>query len=110
MSTVEPFVGPGPTDGPVVLDKRTLHILERRRSSAVRLRRGWLVRRMLVLADLLGLTLAFLAATVIFDQPAPNDVVSSQLELLIFCLSLPAWVVVAKLYGLYDFDEERTDH
>ena len=110
MSTVEPFVGPGPTDGPVVLDKRTLHILERRRSSAVRLRRGWLVRRMLVLADLLGLTLAFLAATVIFDQTAQNDVVSSQLELLIFCLSLPAWVVVAKLYGLYDFDEERTDH
>ncbi len=25
-------------------------------------------------------------------------------------LTLPGWVVVAKLYGLYDHDEERTDH
>ena len=32
------------------------------------------------------------------------------MELLVFCLSLPAWVIVAKLYGLYDYDEERTDH
>jgi exopolysaccharide biosynthesis polyprenyl glycosylphosphotransferase len=111
MSTVEPFVGPGPSEGPVVLDKRTLHILERRRSSAVRLRRGWLVRRMLVVADLVGLTAAFLTATFLFDQTgARADVVSSQIELLVFCLSLPAWVIVAKLYGLYDYDEERTDH
>ena len=29
---------------------------------------------------------------------------------LIFALSLPAWIVVTKLYGLYDHDEERTDH
>ena len=68
MSTVEPFVGPGPTEGPVVLDQRTLHILERRRSSAVRLRRGWLVRRMLVVADLVGLTLAFLQPRFIFGE------------------------------------------
>jgi exopolysaccharide biosynthesis polyprenyl glycosylphosphotransferase len=110
VSTVGPFGGPGPSEGPVVLDKRTLHILERRRSSGVRLRRGWLVRRMLVVADLVGLTLAFLAATFVFGETVQNDVVSSQIELLIFCLSLPAWVVVAKLYGLYDYDEERTDH
>ena len=25
-------------------------------------------------------------------------------------ISLPAWVIAAKLYGLYDRDEERTDH
>jgi exopolysaccharide biosynthesis polyprenyl glycosylphosphotransferase len=29
---------------------------------------------------------------------------------LAFFLSLPVWVVGAKLYGLYDRDEERTDH
>jgi exopolysaccharide biosynthesis polyprenyl glycosylphosphotransferase len=111
MSTVEPFVGPGPKEGPVVLDQRTLHILEQRRSSGVRLRRGWLVRRMLVAADLVGLTLAFLAATYLLDMAdARGDAVSSQIELLVFCLSLPAWVIVAKLYGLYDYDEERTDH
>ncbi|TMM11504.1 MAG: hypothetical protein E6F98_10775, partial [Actinobacteria bacterium] len=31
-------------------------------------------------------------------------------EVIAFVLSLPAWVVIAKLYGLYDHDEERTDH
>ena len=74
------------------------------------MRRGWLVRRMLVLADLIGLTLAFLASMFFLDQAGRSDTVASQVELLVFCLSLPAWVVVAKLYGLYDFDEERTDH
>ncbi len=111
MNTVEPYVDSGGnTNVPVSLDARTLQILEQRRTSAVRIRRGWLVRRMLVLADLVGLTLAFLAATLLLEQSARSDAVSFQLELLIFCLSLPAWVIVAKLYGLYDFDEERTDH
>jgi exopolysaccharide biosynthesis polyprenyl glycosylphosphotransferase len=114
MSTVEPYIDPtAAADVPATLDPRTLQILERRRSSAVRMRRGWLVRRMLVLADLVGLTLAFLAATLLFEQslsPQGSDAVGAPLELLVFCLSLPAWVVVAKLYGLYDFDEERTDH
>ena len=27
-----------------------------------------------------------------------------------FLVTLPGWVVIAKLYGLYDHDEERTDH
>src|SRR5207253_2993341 len=31
-------------------------------------------------------------------------------ELLLFTLTLPVWVVVAKIYGLYDRDDERTDH
>jgi exopolysaccharide biosynthesis polyprenyl glycosylphosphotransferase len=111
MKTVEPYVDSGGnTNVPVSLDARTLQILEQRRTSAVRMRRGWFVRRMLVMADLVGLTLAFLAATLLLEQSARSDAVSFQLELLIFCLSLPAWVIVAKLYGLYDFDEERTDH
>ena len=29
---------------------------------------------------------------------------------VIFLLSLPVWVVAAKVYGLYDRDEERTEH
>jgi len=111
MNTVEPYVDPtAASEVPASLDPRTLQILERRRTSAVRIRRGWLVRRMLVLADLVGLTLAFLAATFLFEMDGRSDAVSSQVELLVFLVSLPAWVVVAKLYGLYDFDEERTDH
>jgi len=44
------------------LDQRTLEILERRRGSAVGRRRGRLVRRALLAADLLGLSAAFLVA------------------------------------------------
>ena len=111
MSTVEPMGDPqDAVEVPSSVDARTLQILERRRTSALRMRRGWLVRRMLVLADLIGLTLAFLASTFFLEQAGRSDTVASQVELLVFCLSLPAWVVVAKLYGLYDFDEERTDH
>jgi exopolysaccharide biosynthesis polyprenyl glycosylphosphotransferase len=111
MSVVEPLVRPKALgDIPVTLDTRTLQILERRRTAATPMRRGWLVRRALVGADLVGLTLAFLAAAVIFDMPARSDTVKPHVELLVFLLSLPLWVVVAKLYGLYDLDEERTDH
>ena len=111
MRTVEPHVGTAAaTEMPASLDTRTLQILEQRRTSAVRMRRGWLVRRMLVIADLVGLTVAAIASTLIFDSPGRSDAVSTQVELLAFCLSLPAWVIVAKLYGLYDYDEERTDH
>jgi exopolysaccharide biosynthesis polyprenyl glycosylphosphotransferase len=31
-------------------------------------------------------------------------------EELLFVLSLPLWVVMAKIYGLYERDEERADH
>jgi exopolysaccharide biosynthesis polyprenyl glycosylphosphotransferase len=114
MSTVEPFVDPkDAAEVPSSLDPRTLQILEQRRTSALRMRRGWLVRRMLVAADLVGLTLAFLASTFLLERSSavtPPGIISSQLEILLFCLSLPAWVIVAKLYGLYDYDEERTDH
>ena len=59
MRTVEPHVGTAAaTEMPASLDTRTLQILEQRRTSAVRMRRGWLVRRMLVIADLVGLTVA----------------------------------------------------
>jgi len=111
MSVVEPAVDPRALDDfPVAVDKRTLQILERRRAATIPMRRGWLVRRALAAADLVGLTIAFLAASVIFDMPARSDTVKPEIELLFFLLSLPAWVVVAKLYGLYDLDEERTDH
>ena len=31
-------------------------------------------------------------------------------ELILFALSLPGWVVIARLYGLYTRDEQRTNH
>jgi exopolysaccharide biosynthesis polyprenyl glycosylphosphotransferase len=110
MSTVEHFDPRKASEVPATLDPRTQEILAQRRASAVRMRRGWLVRRMLVLADLVGLTVAFLAATLMFEPSGRSDAVASEIELLVFCISLPVWVIVAKLYGLYDYDEERTDH
>ena len=74
-------------------------------------RRGWLVRRALLTADIVGLTVAFVVAEVAFggEASAANRLGSGG-EYMLFVLALPAWVLAAKLYGLYDRDEERTDH
>jgi exopolysaccharide biosynthesis polyprenyl glycosylphosphotransferase len=92
-----------------MVDKRTLEILDRRRRTAVVKRRGWLVRRTLLTADLVGLVSAFLLA----EWLAPvnsADAYSPLQEILAFLLTLPAWVVITKLYGLYDHDDERANH
>jgi exopolysaccharide biosynthesis polyprenyl glycosylphosphotransferase len=72
-------------------------------------RRGWLVRRALLLSDVLGLTAAFVI-TGLGDTGSASGAIGSQREGLLFALSLPAWVLLAKLHGLYDRDEERADH
>jgi exopolysaccharide biosynthesis polyprenyl glycosylphosphotransferase len=65
-------------------------------------RRGWLIRRMLVLADAAGLALAFLTVGIAFGF---------RWELFIGSLAtLPLWIVIARVYQLYDQDEERTHH
>jgi exopolysaccharide biosynthesis polyprenyl glycosylphosphotransferase len=93
------------------VDDRTLTILERRRRTATVHRRGWLVHRMLVLADLVGLIAAFLIVEWLSSlRSASVDHVDLRAELVIFALSLPGWILVTKLYGLYDHDEQRTDH
>jgi exopolysaccharide biosynthesis polyprenyl glycosylphosphotransferase len=68
------------------------------------------MRRLLVLADLVGLITGFLVADALVSSPASTDTVVPQWEFVLFLASLPAWVVLARLYGLYDRDEERTDH
>lgn len=92
----------------ITVDPKTLEILERRRRTSVVKRRGWLIRRMLLAADLLGLVSAMLfaeAATTGFQSDA-----NLHMELGVFAVSVPLWVVAAKIYGLYERDEERTDH
>ena len=77
----------------------------------LRRRRRRLVRRALVAADLVGLALAFVAAQVLFPpERAWHGGLALTDELLLFAATLPAWVAVAKLYGLYDRDEERAAH
>jgi exopolysaccharide biosynthesis polyprenyl glycosylphosphotransferase len=93
---------------------RTREIVEHRRAATVVRRRGWLVRRMLVVADLVGLTLAFLVAEAIFSPSGGGaerfDRIGPGVELLLFLATLPGWIFVANLYRLYGRDEERTDH
>jgi exopolysaccharide biosynthesis polyprenyl glycosylphosphotransferase len=66
---------------------------------------------MLLTADLLGLYIAFLLEELFFSDPiGPNGGFDAVGELALFGAALPLWVVLAKLHGLYDHDEERTDH
>lgn len=91
------------------LDAQTREILARRRTKAGIRRRGWVIRRALVAADLGGLALAFVAAELVY-QGNNQGTLSQFAEFGFFVLCLPCWVVAARLYGLYDKDEERTDH
>jgi len=69
-----------------------------------------LIRRALVVADVVGLGLAFFIAEVLFLPGTHGDPVHPWLEALVFALTLPIWVVMGRLYGLYKHDEERNDH
>ena len=93
-----------------IVDERTLEILDRRRRTAVVRRRGWLVRRMLLGADVVGLLAAMLLVEWIVSSSSNAGGVGSLTETLLLVASIPGWIVVAKIYGLYDKDEERTDH
>jgi exopolysaccharide biosynthesis polyprenyl glycosylphosphotransferase len=73
-------------------------------------RRGRLIRRRLLVADLVALMLAFLFAELLFGEARAVGVLGAPLEYGIFLLTLPVWIVAAKSYGLYDRDEERVDH
>ena len=76
-----------------------------------RYRRGELVRRTLLLADVAGLVLSFVLASLLVPHAgASADRVSSGMEYLALLLALPFWVLLLRLEGLYDRDEERTDH
>ena len=91
------------------VSETTAEILTRRRRTAVVRRRGWLVRRLLVVADILGLASAILLAESIIDVDA-SGAVGVHGEVFLFLASLPAWLFVARLYGLYERDEEHADH
>lgn len=73
-------------------------------------RRGYVMRRALLAADVAGLTLAFMIATQLFPPPHVGDRVGPSLERLVFLATLPAWAVLAKLQGLYEGDADFADH
>ena len=70
-------------------------------------RRIRLVPRSLMIADVVGLTLAYLVTTLFWGEAGA---LGSAKEMAIFCCTLPCWLVVAKLQGLYRADQEHADH
>lgn len=115
MNAVQRAAATGLEVDALALDERTVSLLERRgfhrdveqSSRSLARRRGWLVRRTLLLADVGALVAAFVFARLI--APDSGDA-STQLEFGVLLLMLPLWVVAAKLYGLYERDEEHVDH
>ena len=73
--------------------------------------RDWLLHRVLLVADVFGLSLAFVLGQLLFEPGGgARDIVSPGIESAIFVLSLPVWVAIAVLSGLYGRDHTRTDH
>jgi exopolysaccharide biosynthesis polyprenyl glycosylphosphotransferase len=73
-------------------------------------RRGWLVRRLLLVADVVALLSAFVVVDVLFGAASGDSLVAIGRDTALFAATLPAWIVGAKLYGLYSQDNEGTDH
>jgi exopolysaccharide biosynthesis polyprenyl glycosylphosphotransferase len=93
------------------LDARTLEILDRRRKTATIRRRGWLTRRLLAVSDGVGLAVAMAVVQLVFGSGGgATDGLHQAAEIGVFAAMLPIWLVVAKVYGLFDRDEERTDY
>jgi exopolysaccharide biosynthesis polyprenyl glycosylphosphotransferase len=73
--------------------------------------RGWLMRRALLAADVVGLSLAFALIQVLsLPWRSNGDRIPTSEEIPLFILAIPVWVVAAKLYGLYSRDQWRTEH
>jgi exopolysaccharide biosynthesis polyprenyl glycosylphosphotransferase len=71
------------------------------------LRRSVLVRRALVTADLAGLVLAFALTAAYFGLSGPGAHARPVYEMLVFALTLPGWLLLGSLQGLYRRDDER---
>jgi exopolysaccharide biosynthesis polyprenyl glycosylphosphotransferase len=108
------FVGTVPHEASVALPRESF--LSDRAHAAwapIEMSRGWLMRRLLLAVDVVGLTTAFLFALAIAPSATSTTVpdrVEAWWEVALFIVSLPFWVVLARLHSLYDRDEERSDH
>jgi exopolysaccharide biosynthesis polyprenyl glycosylphosphotransferase len=109
------FVSTAPTTkttaipaGLEVLDEHSPERLTRPLGAGRLHSRSWLIHRALAVADTVALLVAFLVALVIFHGEAGE--VELVGELVLFVAVIPLWILLAKLHGLYDHDDERTDY
>lgn len=93
----------------VVIERRARHVESRPPRGREPHGRRRLVVRGLIAADVVGLFAAFVATALIWGAGSGSgNRLALAFEYLLFALTLPAWVLVAKLHTLYDHDEERT--
>jgi exopolysaccharide biosynthesis polyprenyl glycosylphosphotransferase len=69
-----------------------------------------MVRRALVCGDLLGILLAFYLSSTIAPAGSAQTMVGTSFEVVLLAISLPVWLGLFKLNGLYDRDEEHADY
>ncbi|HEY4825134.1 MAG TPA: sugar transferase [Solirubrobacteraceae bacterium] len=107
---VEPEVPPptgdarfGVSDVISAVDPNTRKLLSRGRLE----RRAWLVPRSLLLADLIGLSMAYVLTTLFWGEAGAFG---SFHQILVFLCTLPCWAIVARLQGLYSSDQEQAAH
>lgn len=98
-----PIAPISPGDLAEAADDHTHRLLQRHPRS----RRNRILPPLLVVGDLVGLSVAYLIATMLSGE---DGALGSPRELTLFVLSLPCWVLIAELHGLYHRDEQRTDH
>ena len=67
------------------------------------------MRRALVAADTTGIAIAFALSSALFAVNT-SDTIRPSGEVFLFLLTLPMWLALSKLQGLYERDEERADH
>jgi hypothetical protein len=70
--------------------------------------RRTLIRRALIVADVWSLGFTFAIVHMILGTSAKHGFTSGQ-ELILFLLSVPCWLALAGLYGLYEGDRLRAD-
>src|SRR4051794_19112843 len=88
------------------LDTRSRQLMNR----AGHARRGWLVRRGLAAADLIGLSIAFTVATVLYGSHAGHETFGVDGEIVLFLATLPVWLVAALMNKLYERVEFLADN
>ena len=94
-----------------LVSSRTLEIVDARRRTSVARGRGMLVGPALAIGDVVGLLTAFLLAELLFGQAsAAADRVDTRIEFAVFALTIPGWILAARIYGLYEHDQSRPDH
>ena len=68
------------------------------------------MRRLLLTADVVGIVVAYAIALAVAPPTTGPDAVVPAWEVILFVTTLPLWVLLFRIHGLYDRDEERADH